>query len=198
MQGIRYRARGSPVPAGSVTHFTSPALSFCMGAFICDRCGKCCVSLGQHIIIERQLNERDYYCRSKIDNTRFPVSVDPAFREEIADEVAAGDTPGTGRETKPCRFLRKDPSGEGSCCAIYASRPAVCRNFRCYHTVIRNREGTVCGKVAGKNSLRTGDPVLAGVWDSSMGAIPSSDAAGWRQRVAAILAEHGYTAEPAE
>ena len=60
-----------------------------MAVFECDRCGKCCVSFGHLITIERQLSDLDYYCRCKIDNSVFPVHVDPAYGEEIADEIAA-------------------------------------------------------------------------------------------------------------
>ena len=178
--------------------FHLPGPGVCMGAFICDRCGKCCVSLGQHITIERQLNERDYYCRSKIDNALFLAHVDPAFREEVAPDGAADDASSACREPKPCRFLRKDPSGEGSSCAIYASRPKVCRDFRCYRMIIKDQNGTVCGKVKGKHSLVTDDPDLARVWAATVAAIPYSDSAGWIRQVAGILSGHGYSAEAVE
>jgi Fe-S-cluster containining protein len=166
--------------------------------FSCDRCGKCCVSLGQSVIIERQLNDRDYYCRSKIDNAVFPVQVDTAFQEEIAEEYLAGETARSGPEKKPCVFLRQDPAGGGACCAIYATRPAVCRNFQCYHTLIINRDGEVCGRVIGKNTLRTDDPVLQNLWDNLVAPAPCSDAAGWTGWVREILAGSGYRAEMVE
>jgi hypothetical protein len=63
-----------------------------MAVFECDRCGKCCVSLATLITIERQLNERDYYCRCKIDKGIFLARVDPAYRGENADECTDGDS----------------------------------------------------------------------------------------------------------
>ena len=166
-----------------------------MANFECDRCGKCCVSLGPHITIERQLNDRDYYCRSKIDNTIFLAHVDPAYREEIADEFTGEVSVHPSSKNKSCRFLRKNPEGEGMVCAIYANRPKVCRDFRCYRMLIRNREGTVCGRVIGKNTLRTEDSALENLWDEQVTAIPYGDPIAWTKKVAGILFKHGYCAE---
>ncbi len=169
-----------------------------MAPFTCNRCGKCCVSLGQSITIERQLNDRDYYCRSAIDNTIFLVHVDEKFREEIADEfLAAGPHPNYG-EKKPCPFLRSGPPGAGSSCAIYTTRPDICRNFRCYRMLIRNQVGAVCGKVIGKNTLRTEDPNLEKLWNVLVIPIPFGNSFEWTKQVTAILADHGYRAEPVE
>jgi Fe-S-cluster containining protein len=169
-----------------------------MAPFICDRCGKCCVSLGQSITIERQLNERDYYCRSKIDHAIFLAHVDEEFREEIADEfLAAGSSPGdTGKN--PCRFLRRSPSGTRYCCAIYATRPKVCQDFLCYHMLIRTRDGAICGRVIGKTTLRTEDPELEQIWNVEVNPVPFTNALEWIKQVTAILAGHGYRAESVE
>jgi uncharacterized protein len=166
-----------------------------MTSFICDRCGKCCISLGQSIIIERQLNDQDYYCRSRIDNAIFLAHVDKKYEEEIAEEYAAGELAQSSTEKKPCHFLRKDPSGEGSCCAIYTTRPKVCQDFRCYHMLIRNRKGAVCGRVIGKNTVRTDDAALENLWSGQITSISCEDTAAWTTRVAAILEDHGYHAE---
>ncbi len=121
-----------------------------MAEFVCDLCGKCCVSLGPLITIERQLNEQDYYCHSKIDHSLFLAHVDPAYSEEIADEYSGeSDTP-SGPEKNPCRFLRKSRQGAGYHCAIYSTRPKVCRDFRCYRMLIYNTEGKVCWPGDGK------------------------------------------------
>ncbi len=166
-----------------------------MAAFICNRCGKCCVSLGPHIAVERQLSDRDYYCRCTIDNTLFLAHVDPAYRDEIADAFAA-ESP--GRDNLPCLFLRKNPDSDGTACAIYATRPSVCRDFRCYRMLIRNREGVVLGKVIGKNTLRTADPALEKLWNEQIDPIPYENTVLWTENVAGILAEHDYHAEIAE
>ena len=169
-----------------------------MAVFECDRCGKCCVSLGPHITIEGQLNDRDYYCRSTIDNVIFLARVDPAYREEIADEFVDEGSGHPFSDNKSCRFLRKTHNGEGTACAIYTSRPKVCRDFRCYRMLIRNREGSVCGKVIGKNTLRAQDAALEKLWDEQVVAISYGDPAAWIKNVAGILAEHGYSADPVE
>jgi Fe-S-cluster containining protein len=153
------------------------------------------VSLGPHIVAERQLSDRDYYCRCRIDNTIFPAHVDPEYRDEVAGAFAAGGPGRNGTDNLPCLFLRKNPDGEGTACAIYATRPKVCRDFRCYRMVIRNREGIVLGKVIGKNTLRTEDPALEKLWAGQIAVIPYGDAAAWTEKVAGILAEHGYRAE---
>ncbi|HSQ93014.1 MAG TPA: YkgJ family cysteine cluster protein [Methanoregula sp.] len=169
-----------------------------MAEFECEWCGKCCASLGPHIMIERQLNDRDYYCRSVIDNSFFSARVDPAFCEEIADEFETGETLAHSTERRTCRFLRQNPDRVGMVCAIYATRPKVCRDFRCYRMLIRTREGIVCGRVIGKNTLRTEDAALEKIWHERVAAVPYGDAAAWAKTVGAILAGHGYRADPVE
>lgn len=169
-----------------------------MVGFACDRCGKCCVSLGSLITIERQVNDQDYYCRCKIDNTIFLAHVDPAYRGEIADEYADGDTALPGVQTPSCRFLRKNREGEGTACAIYPARPKVCQDFRCYRMIIRNGGGAVCGRVIGKNTLRTEDTVLENLWKEHVMTVPAGDSAVWIRTVTGILADNGYRADPVE
>ncbi len=166
-----------------------------MVAFVCSRCGKCCASLGPHIRVDRQLSDRDYYCRCAIDNTVFLAHVDPEYCDDIADSFA-GESP--ERDKLPCLFLRKNPEGDGTACAIYATRPRVCRDFRCYRMLICNREGVVLGKVIGKNTLRTADPALEKLWNEQIDPIPYGNTTVWTEKVAGILAEHDYHAEIAE
>jgi uncharacterized protein len=166
-----------------------------MAAFECNRCGKCCVSLGPHVLIERQLNDREYYCRSAIDNEMFPAIVDPMYREEISDEYETRGSYGHETNKKSCGFLRKNREGEGTVCAIYATRPKVCRDFRCYRMIIRTREREICGRVIGKYTLITGDAVLERLWNAQVVAISPADPVAWEKNVAGILAEHGYCAD---
>ncbi len=165
-----------------------------MAEFVCNRCGKCCASLGRHIRIERQLNERDYYCRNNLDRTVFPVCVDAEYREEIAEDYENRSVPGDA----PCIFLRKNRSGEGSVCAVYASRPNVCREFRCYRILIRDPDGTLRGKVVGKHTLRTEDRVLEGLWTRYLEQVPFRDTREWSEGILRMLGEHGYRAETAD
>jgi len=102
-----------------------------MVPFVCNGCGKCCTSLGAYIGIERQLTEQDYYCRNGITGEVFPVHVQPEFADEIDEEFTSD--PGNAPDSpKGCIFMRKNPEGPGTVCAIYATRPQVCREFRCY------------------------------------------------------------------
>ncbi len=72
-------------------------------------CGKCCLGLGTLITVERQLNERDYYCRSKIDNAIFLAHVDPAYSEEIADEFLEEDNMHFRSGKKTVHIPAKEP-----------------------------------------------------------------------------------------
>jgi len=173
-------------------------LSQAMAVFECDRCGKCCVSFGPLITIERQLNDQDYYCRCKIDNSVFLAHVAPEYCEEISDEFAAEDAAQSCQEKKPCRFLRKNRQGEGTLCAVYSTRPKTCRDFRCYRMLIRDRKGAVCGRVIGKNAVRTGDTALETLWKEQVVALPYRDAVAWTEKVVGILSEHGYRVDSVE
>jgi hypothetical protein len=169
-----------------------------MAVFTCDRCGKCCVSLGSHIRIERQLSDRDYYCRSNLDSEIVPVQVEPAYRDEIADEFETEELSGSLPGMKACPFVRNNREGEKTACAMYATRPRVCRDFCCYHTLIHNPAGIACGRVIGKNTLRTDDAALEKIWNMQVVALPYNDLFAWRHQVARILAVHGYRTDPAD
>ena len=156
------------------------------------------MSLGPHITVERQLNDQDYYCRSRIDNSIFLAHIDPEYSEEIADELSKECDPPYGPEKKPCLFLRRSRHDAGNFCTIYSTRPKVCRDFRCYRMLIRTRDGTICGRVIGKNTIRTEDVALENLWNGKIAAIPYGDPAAWTETVAGILAGHGYCADPVE
>jgi Fe-S-cluster containining protein len=184
-----------------------------MATFVCNNCGKCCVSLGAYMRIERQLTSGDYYCRNGITGEVFPVHVQPAFVDEIDEEFTSGSGEVPGSRTG-CIFMRKNPEGPGFTCAIYPTRPPICREFRCYHMVISDSRGEVAGRMVGKTDIQTIDPVLAQIWNDKVKPLavaaasrkptdpfhglissPCSDPA-WIQKVSAILASHGYRAEP--
>jgi Fe-S-cluster containining protein len=184
-----------------------------MVTFVCNGCGKCCTSLSAYIKIERQLTEQDYYCRNGITGEVFPVHVQPEFVDEIDDEFTSGKW-GTSGSRTGCIFMRKNPEGPGTVCAIYPTRPQICREFRCYHLVIFDTHGDVAGRIVGRADIQTADPVLARIWSDevkplvvaaasrkpadpspSLVTSPCSDPV-WMQKVSAILASHGYRGEP--
>jgi hypothetical protein len=144
-----------------------------MAKFDCDWCGKCCVSFGEFIKIERQLTEKDYYCRYGITGEIFPVHVQPEFADEIDEEFADSDPKKTGSSRKGCIFMRKNPEGKGFACAIYPTRPNICREFECYRMLIHHQpDGEMRGKVIGINELRTHDEILAAIWNEKIAHLP--------------------------
>jgi hypothetical protein len=64
--------------------------------------------------------------------------------------------------------------------------------------LIRTRDGAICGRVIGKNTLRTEDAALEILWNGQVAVISYGDPAAWTKNVAGILAEHGYCADPVE
>ena len=144
-----------------------------MAKFDCDWCGKCCASFGEFIKIERQLTERDYYCRYGITNEIFPVHVQPGFADEIEEDFTESPPKGADPARKGCIFMRKNPEGKGFACAIYPTRPNICREFECYRMLIHhNLSGETRGKVIGLNELRTHDEILAAIWNEKIAHLP--------------------------
>ena len=191
-----------------------------MGTFECDRCGKCCRSFGAFITIERQLSSRDYYCRFGITRELFLAHVEPEYADEIAEKYEEGES-GDDASRKKCIFLQKEPDGNGFTCAIYPSRPLICREFQCYRMVIYNRDRQPCGTVIGRNELTTADEDLAKLWTEKVAHIPPdatprlhhgnrrndteshihgshANDSSWADTVVAILREHGYYGDSVE
>ena len=144
-----------------------------MVKFNCNWCGKCCRSFGEFIRIERQLTSRDYYCRFGITNELFLVHVQPEFAEEISTDLEGRETPADGSSHDGCIFSRKNPDGPGFICAIYPTRPTICREFRCYRMLIHHAgSGELRGKVLGINELKSADPDLVRLWTEKVSQIP--------------------------
>lgn len=169
-----------------------------MVKFECTWCGKCCASFGQFIRIERQLNEKDYYCRYGVTGEVFPVHVLPEYAGEFADEFDESGGPGGEKRKNRCVFMHKKEDGEGFSCIIYPSRPQVCREFRCYRMLIYNREGRLCGRVVGRSNLVTEDGELLRIWNEKIAGLPHNDDSGWERDAIALLSQNGYRADPVE
>lgn len=186
-----------------------------MGTFVCDYCGRCCRNFGAFITAERQLDSRHYYCRYGITGEIFPVSVEPEYADAVADAYeerseAGKKTPGTAA----CIFLQKKADSNGYACAVYASRPTVCRNFRCYRMLIfREGDDKPAGTMVGKHDLRSEDEVLKALWKEKIAPLPPCpspigtsrdlhdsrpDDRAWMYNVLSILAAHGYRGDPVE
>ncbi len=142
-----------------------------MAIFECNWCGKCCQSFGEFIKIERQVSERDYFCRYGITNELFPVHVLPDFADEIEEKFE--DSGGGGTEARGCVFSLKNPAGPGFACAIYNTRPTICKEFLCYRMLIHHpASGEVRGRVIGINELRTHDEGLKAIWNEKISHLP--------------------------
>jgi Fe-S-cluster containining protein len=161
-----------------------------MAAFVCTRCGKCCAALGRHIRIERRVGSRDFYCRLDIGNEHFPARVDRDYEAIFREGLKSQED-----RRNSCPFLRKNPDGEGFICTIYASRPRICREFRCYRMLIRDRDGNEIGRVKGRRDLGTTDDPLRKIWDDEIKPISASDDNMWLKLVSAALVKAGYLTE---
>jgi uncharacterized protein len=173
-----------------------------MTKFACDGCGKCCTGYGAFIRIERQLNDRDYYCRYSLGGDLFPAHTDSEYADEIADRYV--ERTGIERDgKKPCPFLCRNKSGQGFVCGIYTTRPPVCREFRCYRMLIYSRDGQLIGRVIGAGQISTSDESLAQVWNEQIAGVSHSHPPGasdpvWEKQVIAILAAHGFRGDTVE
>ncbi|MCJ7742899.1 MAG: YkgJ family cysteine cluster protein [Methanoregula sp.] len=164
-----------------------------MIAFDCTRCGKCCASFGEFIKIERQLTSRDYYCRYGIKNELFLAHLEGDYADSQHPSSKEGEP------VKGCPFMRENQNGKGIACAIYTSRPRICRDFRCYRMVIVNRAGLECGRIMGRNDLKTTDETLERIWkEHIVPLLPSHSDTRWENAVIDALAAHGYLGERVE
>jgi Fe-S-cluster containining protein len=197
-----------------------------MASFECNGCGRCCQSYGAFIRIERQMTDQDYFCHNGINGEHFQVHVQPEFAEAISDEYVESDGGKNPPGRRGCPFLCKNPDGRFTC-AVYPTRPAICREFRCYRMLIRHAEtGEIRGKIIGKGQLSTSDEALLSLWNEKIASLPhlpvpepgqvqNAHAPGarihtgmqgsgqgndreWMARVDAILASYGYRADPVE
>jgi Fe-S-cluster containining protein len=150
------------------------------------------VSFGEFIKIERQLTSRDYYCSYGIKHELFLVHIEGDYADSQPPSSNEGES------LKGCPFMRKNPAGKGFVCAIYSTRPLICREFRCYRMLIHHREGHECGRIMGRNELKTRDEPLAQIWKEQIAPLPHHDDVRWEKSVIAALAVHGYHGEPVE
>jgi len=157
-----------------------------MVVFRCSGCGKCCASFGDFIKIERQINYRDYYCRYGIKNEIFLAHVEGDYT------VSSPTDPGEEKPAKGCPFLKKNLSGDGFTCAIYSTRPQVCKEFRCYRMLIYDHVGHECGRLMGTHDLRTTDKTLEKIWKEEVASTPGLRDRKQEKQVIDILAAHSY------
>jgi hypothetical protein len=154
-----------------------------MATFTCTRCGKCCISLGRHIRIERSLSSVQHYVRNAISGEVMIVTIHPDSRDLFSEEPEEGW----------CPFLRREQDGRFTC-TIYENRPAVCRNFRCLTMVISGPDGTEVGQIVGKATITTRDAALKELWNNLKKQFLFGEP-GWFEHMHKGLVAHGYTLE---
>jgi len=163
-----------------------------MATFECTWCGKCCACFGAFIQIERELTSRDYYCRYVIKNELFLAHIEGDYAESHRPG------PEEGGPEKGCPFMRKNQAGSGFACAIYATRPQICREFRCYRMLIHHPDGHECGRIMGRNELKTVDGTLEQIWKEQVAHLTYNDDMIWIKNVITLLTAHGYRGELVE
>lgn len=151
-----------------------------MAEFVCTRCGKCCISLGRYITIERHISPIRFYCHISTSRESIPVTITPEYRDLHAHD---SHPPGA------CPFLRKLPENGGYICTIHPFRPSLCREFKCKTMIIFDHEGREAGSIAGKTSLITADKQLRALWDELVASMS-------REELFHELSLRGYRAEP--
>ncbi len=152
-------------------------------AFECRQCGRCCMYMGDYIVIECQLGPYEFACRSVSTGTPFSARIESDKRHLFADRSWIGKHPSA------CHFLR--PSGERIVCTIHGTSPAQCRAYRCIIARIRSPGGDDAGYMTGTLALHTSDPSLRDAWGEVESAISvSPDDA--EEQIARILGKRGY------
>ncbi|MDD1716251.1 MAG: YkgJ family cysteine cluster protein [Methanolinea sp.] len=159
-----------------------------MAAFTCTRCGKCCISLGRHIRLERSHSPASHSCRVQITGELLPVQVHPEFRRLFLSKDPSSFEPSW------CPFLRRFEDGT-FVCTIYSSRPGICRTFRCCTMRIIHKGGSEAGRVKGRRDLQTEDPDLREIWNRDilpLGGLPDRE---FKEKAIQTLDQHGYRLE---
>jgi Fe-S-cluster containining protein len=156
-----------------------------MATFTCTRCGKCCISLGRHIRLERSLSPTSHSCRVQVTGELLPVQVHPEYRALYLSRAPPSF------DSSWCPFLRRSEGG-AFVCTIYSSRPGICRTFRCCTMRVIDGGGIEAGKVKGRRDLQTDDPRLREIWSREilpLGGLPDAE---FREKAVHKLGEHGY------
>lgn len=159
-----------------------------MAEFTCTRCGKCCISLGRHMLIEKSTSLFSHSLRVLVTGEILPVQVNPAFRDLFLSKNPPSFEPGW------CPFLRRARDGV-VVCTIHSNRPAICRSFRCCTMRIVDRKGNEAGLVRGRRSLSSADPLLVKIWEEEVMPSGVCSDAEFARRCQEVLEGHGYRCE---
>ncbi len=82
-------------------------MDLAMVKFECNGCGRCCVSFGEFIKVERKVAAHDYYCRYGITNELFHVHVLPEYGNEFAEKFEELEANGKNAPQQGCVFMHR-------------------------------------------------------------------------------------------
>lgn len=157
-----------------------------MAEFICTRCGKCCMRMGDHVTVVARMGPHRYACTHGLGNHSFFATVEQPFHDRAPNAESM--------ERGWCPFLVEGDDGRYHC-AIHASRPPVCQIFQCCRMRIYDRDGQEAGAVKGRRSLSTPRSDLQEIWDAEVEPITTGDDREWAEQVGSVLARHGFSVE---
>lgn len=150
----------------------------------CRQCGKCCMSLGDYIVIEEYLGPYKVAACCVSTGTRFIARADKDKQDLFADQTWTRQNP------TACPFLR--PAHEGRIiCSIHECSPVQCKAYRCVAFQVLSPEGTLIGTVTGARGLHTTDTRLRELWETGLAAI-SFFAEDLEEHMAVFLKKNGY------
>jgi hypothetical protein len=64
--------------------------------------------------------------------------------------------------------------------------------------LIHHLESQQCGRIIGRNELKSADAELVRIWNDSIIPLPHHDDSRWERDVIALLSQHGYRGKPDE
>lgn len=115
------------------------------------------------------------------------VEVDPDLRELFKDKSIFLKFPDT------CPFFRHPPGSEHACCTVHASRPDICREYRCWRLLILNHQGGRVGRIRYGRTLCSAESHLNQLWASCIENLQEPDDRVWETKITRILTRNGFS-----
>lgn len=134
------------------------------------------------IRILKPAGRSSFECRCLAGGERFVAVVGPGDLSLFREPPVHG----------ACPFMRR--RGKDAVCTVYRTRPAYCRDFRCYRFRVLGRDGGEVGRVKGRRALDTADENLRTLWDRRIAPLNITDDLQWEEMAREILAKEGYQA----
>lgn len=154
--------------------------------FECVRCGKCCANLGPVHIITDPPGGFSFIVTNNNTGEKTEVTVDPDKRDLFQDRKIFDTVPDA------CPFFRYSDGNSEAFCTVHQTRPAICREYRCWRLLILDHRGNRVGRIPYIRSLVTDDPQLRNLWDRCIEHLDEQDDCVWEDRMIRILVRAGY------